>query len=155
VTTGRETGSDETPTETDTKIKAEPDIERFRKSGKKRNRFNERRRRNVGAFRRRVVRRRVRFDGVGMQPRPGRGRRPTSVGLNPGGNAVTFFSLRPPTPNKRANMLVFGKPFLPWVVSGSAKANGREPKTCLHQVFNYKLGSFEVEHVLICLGPVL
>jgi hypothetical protein len=25
----------------------------------------------------------------------------------------------------------------------SAKANGREPKTCLGRVFNYKLGCFE------------
>jgi hypothetical protein len=27
--------------------------------------------------------------------------------------------------------------------TGSAKANGREPKTCLGRVFNYKLGCFE------------
>ncbi len=27
--------------------------------------------------------------------------------------------------------------------AGSAKANGREPKTCLGQVFHYKLGRFE------------
>ncbi len=26
---------------------------------------------------------------------------------------------------------------------GSVKANGREPKTCLSQVFNYKLGCFD------------
>ena len=26
--------------------------------------------------------------------------------------------------------------------AGSAKANGREPKTCLGQVLNFKLGSF-------------
>ncbi len=31
-------------------------------------------------------------------------------------------------------------PYLEW--SGSAKANGREPKTCLGRVFNYKLGCF-------------
>ncbi len=29
---------------------------------------------------------------------------------------------------------------------GSAKAKGRGPKTCLGQVFNYKLGSFEDVH---------
>jgi hypothetical protein len=46
-------------------------------------------------------------------------------------------------------MLVFGKPFLDWVVSGSAKAIGREPKTCLHQVFNYKLGCFNDLHAFI------
>jgi hypothetical protein len=28
----------------------------------------------------------------------------------------------------------------------SAKANGREPKTCLGRVFNYKLGCFEDVH---------
>ncbi len=28
------------------------------------------------------------------------------------------------------------------VGSGSAKANGREPKSCLCQVFNFKLGCF-------------
>jgi hypothetical protein len=31
----------------------------------------------------------------------------------------------------------------------SAKANGRVPKTCLGQVFNYKLGCFDDMHVLI------
>jgi hypothetical protein len=29
---------------------------------------------------------------------------------------------------------------------GSAKANGREPITCLGRVFNYKLDCFEVMH---------
>ncbi len=29
---------------------------------------------------------------------------------------------------------------------GSAKANRREPKTCLGRVFNYKLGCFEDVH---------
>jgi len=29
---------------------------------------------------------------------------------------------------------------------GSAKANGREPTTCLGRVFNYKLGCFESVH---------
>jgi hypothetical protein len=33
-----------------------------------------------------------------------------------------------------------------------AKANGREPKTCLGQVFNYKLGCFDDLHVLIYVG---
>ncbi len=33
--------------------------------------------------------------------------------------------------------------------SGSAKANGREPETCLGRVFNYKLGCFNDVHVLI------
>ncbi len=29
---------------------------------------------------------------------------------------------------------------------GSAKANGREPKSCLGQVFNFKFGCFGYEH---------
>ncbi len=33
--------------------------------------------------------------------------------------------------------------------AGSAKANMREPKTGLGQVFNFKLGCFDDEHVLI------
>jgi len=33
----------------------------------------------------------------------------------------------------------------------SAKANGREPKTCLGQVFNNKLSCFDGVHVLICV----
>ncbi len=33
--------------------------------------------------------------------------------------------------------------------TGSVKANWREPKTCLGQVFNYKLGCFDDTHVLI------
>ncbi len=32
---------------------------------------------------------------------------------------------------------------------GSAKANGREPKTGLGQFFNYKFGCFDDVHVLI------
>jgi hypothetical protein len=32
---------------------------------------------------------------------------------------------------------------------GSAKANGREPKTDLGQVFNFKLGCFDDEYLLI------
>jgi hypothetical protein len=32
---------------------------------------------------------------------------------------------------------------------GRAKANGREPKTCLGQVFKYKFGCFDDVHVLI------
>ncbi len=36
-------------------------------------------------------------------------------------------------------------------VLGSAKANGREPKTCLGRVFSYKLGCFDDVHVLIYL----
>ncbi len=35
-------------------------------------------------------------------------------------------------------------------VPGSVKANGREPKSCLGQVFNYKLGCFDGMHILIC-----
>ncbi len=35
------------------------------------------------------------------------------------------------------------------VSPGSAKANRREPKTCLGQVFNYKLGCFDDVHILI------
>jgi hypothetical protein len=31
--------------------------------------------------------------------------------------------------------------------AGSAKANGREPKTCLGRVFNNKLGCFDDAHV--------
>ncbi len=34
---------------------------------------------------------------------------------------------------------------------GSAKANGREPETCLGRIFNYKLGCFDDEQVLIYL----
>jgi hypothetical protein len=33
---------------------------------------------------------------------------------------------------------------------GSAKANRREPKTCLGQVFNYKLGCFDDVHLCGC-----
>jgi hypothetical protein len=33
--------------------------------------------------------------------------------------------------------------------SGSAKADGREPKTCLCRVFKYKLGCFDDVHVFI------
>jgi|CryBogDrversion2_8_1035294.scaffolds.fasta_scaffold219225_1 hypothetical protein len=33
-----------------------------------------------------------------------------------------------------------------YLTLGSAKANGREPKTCLDRVFNYKLGCFEDVH---------
>jgi hypothetical protein len=32
---------------------------------------------------------------------------------------------------------------------GSLKANGREPKTDLGQVFNYKLGCYDDEHVIM------
>jgi hypothetical protein len=35
----------------------------------------------------------------------------------------------------------------PWAVqhcSGRAKANGREPKSCLGRVFNFKLGCFDM-----------
>ncbi len=35
------------------------------------------------------------------------------------------------------------------VLAGSAKANGREPKTCLGRVFNYKLGCFDDVFVFI------
>jgi hypothetical protein len=31
---------------------------------------------------------------------------------------------------------------------GIVKAKGREPKTCLGRVFNYKLGSYDYVHVL-------
>jgi hypothetical protein len=34
-------------------------------------------------------------------------------------------------------------------VTGSLKDNGREPKTCLGQVFNYKLSCLDDVHVLI------
>jgi len=33
--------------------------------------------------------------------------------------------------------------------AGSAKANGREPKTCLGRVFNHKLGCFNDVHVFV------
>jgi ACS family sodium-dependent inorganic phosphate cotransporter-like MFS transporter 9 len=33
--------------------------------------------------------------------------------------------------------------------AGSEKANGREPKTCLSRVFNYKLGCFDDVFVFI------
>ncbi len=36
-----------------------------------------------------------------------------------------------------------------WAGAGSAKANRREPKTYLGQVFNYKLGCFDDVHALI------
>jgi hypothetical protein len=41
--------------------------------------------------------------------------------------------------------------------TGSAKAKGREPKTCLGRVFNYKLGCFNDVNVLIYVdaGPHL
>jgi hypothetical protein len=35
------------------------------------------------------------------------------------------------------------------VSTGSAKANGKEPKTGLDRVFNFKLGCFDDVHVLI------
>ncbi len=34
------------------------------------------------------------------------------------------------------------------VQPGSTKANGRQPKTCLGLVFNYKLGCYDDVHVL-------
>jgi hypothetical protein len=37
-------------------------------------------------------------------------------------------------------------------IPGSPKANGREPKTCLDCVFNYKLGCFDDNHALFCVG---
>ncbi len=36
-----------------------------------------------------------------------------------------------------------------WEKSGSAKANGREPKTGLGRVFNYKLGCSDAVHVIM------
>jgi hypothetical protein len=39
-----------------------------------------------------------------------------------------------------------------WLQPLSAKANGREPKSCLRQVFNYKLGCFGDMHILNCVG---
>jgi hypothetical protein len=46
---------------------------------------------------------------------------------------------------------------LPKYVSGSAKANGREPKSCLGWVFNFKLGYFVMHaitrHIQAC--PIL
>jgi hypothetical protein len=36
--------------------------------------------------------------------------------------------------------------------SGSAKANGREPKTGLGQVFNFKSGCFDDEYLLIYMN---
>ncbi len=43
----------------------------------------------------------------------------------------------------------------PGIQAGRAKANGREPKTCLDPVFNYKLGCFNDVHVFIYVdaGP--
>ena len=35
------------------------------------------------------------------------------------------------------------------VLAGSAKANRREPKSCLGRVFKYKLGCFDDVHVFI------
>ncbi len=35
---------------------------------------------------------------------------------------------------------------------GSTKANGREPKTCLGRVFNFKLGCFNDVHVFYLCG---
>ena len=35
------------------------------------------------------------------------------------------------------------------VLAGSAKVNGREPKTCLGRVFDYKLGCFDDVFVFI------
>ena len=40
----------------------------------------------------------------------------------------------------------FGKIY---VMAGSAKAIGREPKTCLGRVFNYKLGCYDDVHVFM------
>ncbi len=37
------------------------------------------------------------------------------------------------------------------IVLESAKTNGRQHKTCSGQVFNYKLGCFNDEHVFICV----
>jgi hypothetical protein len=34
-------------------------------------------------------------------------------------------------------------------LAGSSEANGRDTKTCLGQVFNYKLGCFDDVHILI------
>jgi hypothetical protein len=35
-------------------------------------------------------------------------------------------------------------------LSGSRKVNAKEPKTCLGQVFNFKLGCFDDVHLLLC-----
>jgi len=39
--------------------------------------------------------------------------------------------------------------FVVQVSPGRTKANGREPKTCLGRVFNYKLGCYDDVHLLI------
>ncbi len=36
-----------------------------------------------------------------------------------------------------------------FTLGGSTEAKGREPKTCLGRVFNYKLGCFDDVHVFI------
>jgi len=38
---------------------------------------------------------------------------------------------------------------LNYIYPGRAKANGREPKTGLSRVFNYKLGCYDDVHVLM------
>jgi hypothetical protein len=38
---------------------------------------------------------------------------------------------------------------LEMLIPGSTKADRREPKTCLGQVFSYKLGCFDDVHLLI------
>ncbi len=40
---------------------------------------------------------------------------------------------------------------LEMLILGSAKADRRVPKTCLGQVFSYKLGCFDDVQVLICV----
>jgi hypothetical protein len=41
------------------------------------------------------------------------------------------------------------------ILAGSAKASGREPKTGLGRVFNYKLGCFDDVHVYTDVHPYL
>ncbi len=44
-----------------------------------------------------------------------------------------------------------------WVETGSAKTNGREPRRCLGQVFNSKLGRIATldSKCMVCVQPLL
>jgi hypothetical protein len=67
----------------------------------------------------------------------------------PGDNSVNKFGVNLLTLCKLECSIAMKKKILKGVQlnflfdSGSAKANGREPKNCFGRVFNYKLGCFE------------
>ncbi len=55
----------------------------------------------------------------------------------------TYFNLWTTTVNPRNHGIHIAMHYQSTDSAGSAKANGREPKTCLLRVFIYNLGCFE------------